>query len=144
MAHITAKQNRHSEKKSSHTQHVFIIGCKGIPAKYGGFETFVDKLTEYQTDKSICYHVACAAEREDYDRAQSRFRCHRAQCVVFAWRQIGPARAIAYDIEALCYFLRYAEKSGSSIRFFMYWLAGSARGSDGSDEGSTRWADGCL
>ncbi len=110
MAHITAKQNRHSEKKSSHTQHVFIIGCKGIPAKYGGFETFVDKLTEYQTDKSICYHVACAAEREDYDRAQSRFRCHRAQCVVFAWRQIGPARAIAYDIEALCYFLRYAEK----------------------------------
>ena len=25
---------------------VFIIGSKGIPAKYGGFETFVDKLTE--------------------------------------------------------------------------------------------------
>ena len=25
-------------------QHVFIVGSKGIPAEYGGFETFVDKL----------------------------------------------------------------------------------------------------
>ncbi|MGY3781825.1 DUF1972 domain-containing protein, partial [Streptococcus gallolyticus] len=24
---------------------VYIIGSKGIPAKYGGFETFVEKLT---------------------------------------------------------------------------------------------------
>ena len=53
-------------KKSPHTQHVYIIGCKGIPAQYGGFETFVDKLTEYQTDKSIRYHVACAAEPKEY------------------------------------------------------------------------------
>ena len=27
-------------------QHVFIIGSKGIPASYGGYETFVDRLTE--------------------------------------------------------------------------------------------------
>ena len=27
-------------------KNVFIIGSKGIPAKYGGFETFVEKLTE--------------------------------------------------------------------------------------------------
>ncbi|MCB5942947.1 DUF1972 domain-containing protein, partial [bacterium 210820-DFI.6.52] len=27
-------------------KHIFIIGSKGIPAKYGGFETFVEKLTE--------------------------------------------------------------------------------------------------
>ena len=27
-------------------QHVFIIGAKGIPGSYGGYETFVDKLTE--------------------------------------------------------------------------------------------------
>ena len=32
------------EKKSCHTQHVFIIGCKGIPAQYGKFETFVEKI----------------------------------------------------------------------------------------------------
>ena len=33
--------------------HVFIRGSKGIPAKYGGFETFVEKLTEYQKNKEI-------------------------------------------------------------------------------------------
>lgn len=43
-------------------QHVYIIGSKGIPAKYGGFETFVEKLTEYQVDKNIQYHVACMTE----------------------------------------------------------------------------------
>ena len=29
-------------------QHVFIVGSKGIPASYGGFETFVEKLTQYK------------------------------------------------------------------------------------------------
>ena len=32
---------------------VYIIGSKGIPANYGGFETFVEKLTENQKDKNI-------------------------------------------------------------------------------------------
>ena len=37
-------------------QNVFIIGSKGIPASYGGYETFVDKLTEYhQTNDKIKY-----------------------------------------------------------------------------------------
>lgn len=96
--------------KTRHTQHVFIIGCKGIPAQYGGFETFADKLTQYQTDKSIRYHVACAAEPKDYDPAHTRFHCHHAECVVFPWRRLGSARAVTYDIDAMCYFLRYAEK----------------------------------
>ena len=30
---------------------VYIIGSKGIPANYGGFETFVEKLTENQKNK---------------------------------------------------------------------------------------------
>ena len=34
-------------------QHIFIVGSKGIPAKYGGFETFVEKLTENKKDKNI-------------------------------------------------------------------------------------------
>lgn len=33
-------------------KHVFIVGCKGIPTRYGGFETFVDKLTEYKKVKT--------------------------------------------------------------------------------------------
>ena len=44
---------------SSEKKQVFIIGSKGIPAQYGGFETFVEKLTEYQKDNAIQYCVAC-------------------------------------------------------------------------------------
>ena len=40
-------------------KHVFIIGSKGIPANYGGFETFVEQLTARQQNKDIVYHVAC-------------------------------------------------------------------------------------
>ena len=43
-------------------QHVFIIGSKGIPANYGGYETFVEKLTENQVSLDIKYHVACAVD----------------------------------------------------------------------------------
>ena len=43
-------------------QHVFIIGSKGIPANYGGYETFVEKLTENQASHDIKYHVACAVD----------------------------------------------------------------------------------
>lgn len=99
-----------NNQKNNHIQHVFIIGCKGIPAQYGGFETFVDKLTQYQADRHIRYHVACAAEPEAYDPKQAHFRCHHAVCVTFPWRRIGSARAILYDIDALRYFIDYAKK----------------------------------
>lgn len=26
---------------------MFVVGSKGIPGSYGGYETFVDRLTEY-------------------------------------------------------------------------------------------------
>ena len=45
-------------------QHVFLIGAKSLGA-YGGYETFIKKLTEYhQNEKRIQYHVACKANGE--------------------------------------------------------------------------------
>ena len=42
-------------------RHVFLVGAKSLGA-YGGYETFINKLTEYhQNDKRIKYHVACKA-----------------------------------------------------------------------------------
>ena len=35
-------------------KHVFVIGSKGIPAQYGGFETFVEKLTAVCRNKISC------------------------------------------------------------------------------------------
>ena len=44
---------------------VYIIGSKGIPAQYGGFETFVENLTRQAVSEAICYHVACLADHEE-------------------------------------------------------------------------------
>lgn len=128
--------------KKQELQHVFIIGCKGIPAHYGGFETFVDKLTEYQTDKRIQYHVACAADPSDDAVWNIHFKYHRACCTTFQWRRLGPARAIMYDLEALRYYINYAEQKkiphpvfyilACRIGPFLAPFAGRIRQMDGS------------
>ncbi|MCR5450454.1 MAG: DUF1972 domain-containing protein [Solobacterium sp.] len=76
-------------------QHVFIIGSKGIPAQYGGFETFVEKLVEYQTDKDILYHVARLADDDE------RYEYNGAIAFNVKVPNIGPAKAIYYDVAAL-------------------------------------------
>ena len=48
-------------QRENEVQHVFLVGAKSLGA-YGGYETFVYKLTEYhQNKKNIKYHVACKA-----------------------------------------------------------------------------------
>lgn len=48
-------------QRKNEVQHVFLVGAKSLGA-YGGYETFVYKLTEYHQDKqNIKYHVACKA-----------------------------------------------------------------------------------
>lgn len=46
--------------------HVFIVGSKGIPAQYGGFETFVENLTAGKVSKNIQYHVSCMNNDEKH------------------------------------------------------------------------------
>ena len=46
--------------------HVFIVGSKGIPAQYGGFETFVENLTTGKVSKNIQYHVSCMNNDEKH------------------------------------------------------------------------------
>ena len=41
---------------------VFIIGSRGLPAQYGGFETFVEKLVSHKVSPTIRYHVACLSD----------------------------------------------------------------------------------
>ena len=50
-------------------QHVYLVGAKSLGA-YGGYETFVYKLTEYHQNKeNIKYHVACKANGDGCIRA---------------------------------------------------------------------------
>lgn len=87
-------------------QHVFIIGSKGIPGAYGGYETFVDKLTEHHQDKKeIKYHVACKGTEE----AETEY--HNARCFTLKVPDIGPAQAIYYDVAALKHCCDYIKKN---------------------------------
>lgn len=76
-------------------QHVFIIGSKGIPAQYGGFETFVDKLTENKKSREIKYHVSCLSDNNN------EFEYNNARCFNVKVPNIGAAKAVYYDIAAL-------------------------------------------
>lgn len=46
--------------------HVFIVGSKGIPAQYGGFETFVENLTAGKQSNNLMYHVSCMNNDEKH------------------------------------------------------------------------------
>ena len=83
--------------------HVFVVGSKGIPAMYGGFETFVEKLTQYRQSTAIRYHVARMAEDK------TRFIYNDAVCFDVKVPYIGPARAVYCDLAALHHCIRYCK-----------------------------------
>lgn len=96
-------------------QHVYLVGAKSLGA-YGGYETFVYKLTEYHQNKeNIKYHVACKANGDgcmDESKFEGvtkindhEFELHNAHCFKINIPQIGSAQAIYYDVAALkaCY-----------------------------------------
>ena len=86
-------------------KNVFIIGSKGIPAKYGGFETFVENLTSKKVNKNIKYHVACM------DKKEIEFKYNDARCFTIKVPNIGPAKAVYYDIMALRKSIKYIKQN---------------------------------
>lgn len=86
---------------------VFIIGCKGIPAKYGGFETFTDNLISRRKDKSIRYYVACMSDATD---EQDEFVYHDAICKKIFVPNIGAGKAILYDLRSMEWALKVIKK----------------------------------
>ena len=89
-------------------QHVFIIGSRGLPAQYGGFETFVDQLVSHQVSPDIQYHVACLSN----DQAYQHFDYKGVDCFTIKAPKLGPARVIAYDMMAINYALKLIKKQG--------------------------------
>lgn len=93
-------------------QHVFLVGAKSLGI-YGGYETFINKLTEYhQNNEKIKYHVAVKANGQgcmDPYKSEGaeiideyRFVYHNADCFrIHVPEKLGPAQAIYYDIVAL-------------------------------------------
>lgn len=104
-------------------KHIYIIGSKGIPAKYGGFETFVEKLTEYHKDSNIKYHVACMEDNSLKSGITSKKFIHNgAECFNIRVPKVGPAKAIYYDIKALEYAIKLSIQNSDREPIF-YVLA---------------------
>lgn len=97
-------------------KHVFIIGSKGIPSNYGGFETFVDELVSRQTNPDIKYHVSCLSDNND------EFVYNGARCFNVKVKEIGNAKAILYDIASLNRCIAYI-KSKKLNNTIIYILA---------------------
>lgn len=112
---VTLKPHKTNLEYRTDKQQVFIIGSKGIPANYGGFETFVEKLTQYQKSTEIHYHVARMAA----DTA--RYEYNGAKCFNVNVPNIGSAKAIYYDIAALKYCIEYC-KARSSIKHPIFYI----------------------
>lgn len=102
-------------------QHVFMVGAKSLGA-YGGYETFVYKLTEYHANnKKIKYHIACKENGSGYmdekkldgaiKLSEKEFEFHNARCFKIHVPQIGAAQAIYYDLAALLACCNYIKKN---------------------------------
>lgn len=89
-------------------QHIFLVGAKSLGA-YGGYETFINKLTEYHaSNKNLKYHVAVKANGQGASVPdgvvvkKGRYTYHNADCFqIEIPEKLGPAQAIYYDCAAL-------------------------------------------
>ncbi len=79
---------------------IYVIGSKGIPAGYGGFETFVEHLVRERQSSRIRYHVACM------DNVSGQKEYYGADCFHLKVPPIGPAKAVWYDLAALRWCLK--------------------------------------
>ena len=108
---VMGKREKESMQENR-IQHIFLVGAKSLGA-YGGYETFINKLTEYhQNNERIQYHVACKANGDGCmnphktENAQiinsQEFKYHNARCFrIKIPEKLGPAQAIYYDVAAL-------------------------------------------
>lgn len=114
---VPLAQNRENSTYQTDKKQVFIIGSKGIPAAYGGFETFVEMLTRLQQNQNIRYHVA----RMGHDTDRSEY--NGAKCFNINVPSIGPAKAIYYDIAALKRCIEYCRARPQIKHPIFYVLA---------------------
>lgn len=85
-------------------KNIFIMGSKGIPAKYGGFETFVDELVTRQKNEEIKYYVTCMSDVNKISTYKN------ATCIHIKTPSLGSAKAVIYDILSLVEIFKFITK----------------------------------
>ncbi|GBG96557.1 beta 1-4 rhamnosyltransferase Cps2T [Lactococcus termiticola] len=103
---------------------VFIIGSRGLPAQYGGFETFVENLVKNQKSKDIRYHVACLSH--DKTEKGRHFDYEGADCFVVKPAKLGPASVMSYDARAIKQALKYIKEE--NIEAPIFYILGNTIG----------------
>ena len=79
-----------------HTKSIAILGARGIPARYGGFETFAEELSVRLVDKGVAVTVFC---EKDATKQPETYKGVELQYVrVLA---VGPLTTIMFDLTCL-------------------------------------------
>lgn len=81
--------------------HIAILGSRGIPARYGGFETFVDELSRRLVQRGVRVTVFCEAEETPGDLDDKPTEYEGVELIHVPATAPGPARTIAFDIACL-------------------------------------------
>lgn len=81
---------------------VYVVGSKGVPAKYGGFETFIDKLVSGR--KANIKYVVTGMSNEDEE-----YEYRGARCVQFATGDSAVSRML-HTLKALRFVKKDASK----------------------------------
>lgn len=117
------ESNDGMENTTESVHSIFCCGAKNLK-QYGGFETFLDKLTEiHASDPTIQYYITTKANgdgamdetklssisdvKKNKDGSVHSFKYHNANVVKLRVPQIGSAQAIAYDVKAFKWCLHY-------------------------------------
>lgn len=103
-------------------KHIFIIGSRGLPAQYGGFETFVEHLVSNQVSPDIRYHVACLSDTSHHQHSEYK----GADCFTINPPKLGSARVIAYDMMAIQYSLQLINEQ--TIQKPIFYILGNTIG----------------
>ena len=83
-----------------------IIGCAGVPARYGGFETLAHHLVrELRRDYRITVYCSAPLYREE----ERRRRWRGARLLYLPFRANG-VQSIVYDIVSILHALFYADR----------------------------------
>lgn len=120
---MSDRKNAAYNRISPEVQHVFLIGAKGL-GNYGGYETFVDKLTQmHQDTPSLKYHVACKANGSGHmdetklpegsveELGNNKFRYHNAICFkIEVPERLDSAQALYYDETAVKMAIAYCKE----------------------------------
>ena len=104
---------------------VFILGTEGIPARYGGFETFADKLICNRIDKTIKYYVTYRSIIGK-SKNKSIYKYNGAVCVPIVVPEIGGTGAILYDILSLQWTIGFI--NSQRIRDAVIYMCGCTIG----------------